>query len=54
MKMLSASKTPFYRTTGVAHDTFKPYVPTPHPMQARIDEIKKIPSLHCGVRHYPK
>jgi hypothetical protein len=26
----------------------KPYVPTPHPMQHRIDEFRAIPSLVTG------
>jgi hypothetical protein len=28
----------------------KPYVPTPHPMQYRIDEFRSIPSLVTGRR----
>jgi len=31
-------------TTTVMH-TSKPYVPAPHPQQARIDDIRVIPSL---------
>lgn len=30
---------------------FKPYKPTPHPMQHRIDEFRSIPSLVTGRRY---
>lgn len=26
----------------------KPYIPAPHPMQHRIDEFRKLPSLFTG------
>jgi hypothetical protein len=29
----------------------KPYEPKPHPMQHRIDEFRKVPSLVTGARH---
>jgi hypothetical protein len=32
------------QTTTAMHTT-KPYVPAPHPQQARIDDIRIIPSL---------
>jgi hypothetical protein len=31
-------------------DDLKPYKPTPHPMQHRIDEFRSIPSLVTGRR----
>ena len=30
---------------------FKPYKPTPHPMEHRIKEFRSIPSLVTGKRH---
>jgi len=42
------------QTTTVMH-TSKPYVPAPHPQQARIDEIRVIPSLVTyNPEHAPK
>ena len=42
------------QTTTAMHTT-KPYVPAPHPQQARIDDMRIIPSLvTSNPQHAPK
>lgn len=39
------------QTTTAMHTT-KPYVPAPHPQQARIDSIRVLPSLVTPNPHF--
>jgi len=32
----------------------KPYIPTPHPMQHRLDAFRKIPSYYDWLKHEKK
>ena len=54
MKMLSANKMAVKSRGQSVFIPAKPYKPTPHPMQARIDEFRSIPSMWCGKEYTQK
>lgn len=54
MKMLSANKIAVKAKGLSVFIPARPYKPTPHPMQARIDEFRSIPSLWNGKEYISK
>lgn len=54
MKILSANKIAVKAKGLSIFIPARPYKPVPHPMQARIDEFRAIPSMWCGKEYTQK